>query len=385
MFYKYSLFRFSKLSFLIFLTILIACQSDNSGAKDQYLADHESPRYKWGYIDKKGDLAIKAKYDDNRDFSNGLAAVNYKAKWGYIDKSGKKKIDFLYKEAGPFGENGNSVVKNYDNTWSIIDESGVAKLTYECDRLFFSEQAPYRFQKASIFGFLDENGSLLTRENFYKAYDFEDGLALVRSDRFYLMNQTGELKELNFDKVSPIKSGKYKYKQAGKYGFLDQEGKVIIKAEYDYASNFNNSKAYVIRGSKSYIMHESGQLNQINLENISFHSPGYLVQQTPDGQLLYDFDLKLVSEKAYDSYFRPSDGMTAVMKGDMWSFIDENGQLISPFAYPLVWDYQEDLGRYIEPRKGIGFMDKKGNIAIEPYFIEVKDFNEGLARVQMYR
>src|SRR6266700_3238826 len=63
---------------------------------------------KGGYIDTKGQWAIKAQFDGLSDFSEGLAAVNLGAdcgmggKWGYIDKNGNTVIPFRFLSAGQF-------------------------------------------------------------------------------------------------------------------------------------------------------------------------------------------------------------------------------------------------------------------------------------------
>lgn len=55
---------------------------------------------KWGYIDSKGKLAIKPRYDDARTFRNGNALVSNTSKngikWGLIDKKGKLILDVQY-------------------------------------------------------------------------------------------------------------------------------------------------------------------------------------------------------------------------------------------------------------------------------------------------
>ncbi|EAL1455719.1 WG repeat-containing protein, partial [Campylobacter coli] len=48
---------------------------------------------KWGFIDKNGEFAIKPKFDDIWDFSEGLAKVKLNGKYGFIDKNG----DFVIK------------------------------------------------------------------------------------------------------------------------------------------------------------------------------------------------------------------------------------------------------------------------------------------------
>ena len=45
-------------------------------------------RSKFGYISKEGKKAIDFRFDEVKDFSEGLAAVKIGVHWGYIDMSG---------------------------------------------------------------------------------------------------------------------------------------------------------------------------------------------------------------------------------------------------------------------------------------------------------
>jgi len=81
-----------------------------------------------GYVDTHGQWAIRPQFDDARDFSEGLAAVNrggkchMGGKWGYIDKDGKATIPLQYDFAGQF-KNGHACVKEAE-TWQLIDAKG---------------------------------------------------------------------------------------------------------------------------------------------------------------------------------------------------------------------------------------------------------------------
>lgn len=62
---------------------------------------------KWGFIDHDGKFIIPAKFNDAREFSDGLAAVEFskeKNQWGYIDKSGDVIIPAQFEDAGYFKE-----------------------------------------------------------------------------------------------------------------------------------------------------------------------------------------------------------------------------------------------------------------------------------------
>ena len=89
------------------------------------------------------------------------------------------------------------------------------------------------------------------------------------------------------------------------------------------------------------------------------------------------------------------DGLSAVKKGNNWAFIDQNGSITIDFRQDLV-KTKTDKGYYplfsngkciIAQKKDdillYGFIDKKGNISIEPQFLNVLNFqgNKTLALI----
>ncbi len=84
---------------------------------------------KGGYLDTKGDWAIKPQFDGLSDFSKGLAAVNVGAncgmggKWGYVGKEGQTVIPFKFLRARAF-HNGRACVGERPREEEVIDRSG---------------------------------------------------------------------------------------------------------------------------------------------------------------------------------------------------------------------------------------------------------------------
>ena len=62
--------------------------------------------------------ATKKKYDEQKEFYGGLAAVRWKNYWGYINKKSTVVIDFEFSEAGCFNSSGVAAVKK--GTWKFI-------------------------------------------------------------------------------------------------------------------------------------------------------------------------------------------------------------------------------------------------------------------------
>lgn len=84
---------------------------------------------KGGYINTKGEWAIKPQFDGVTGLSEGLAAVNMGAtcgmggKWGYIDKDGQAVISFKFVWAGQF-HGGRAAVAEKVGQCELVDQKG---------------------------------------------------------------------------------------------------------------------------------------------------------------------------------------------------------------------------------------------------------------------
>ena len=71
-------------------------------------------KYKCGYLDRDGLVAVEPAFDYAMPFSEGLAAVKIGNKWGYINLKGEMVIEPEYATAGKF-DNGLAVVSRYSD------------------------------------------------------------------------------------------------------------------------------------------------------------------------------------------------------------------------------------------------------------------------------
>lgn len=63
-------------------------------------------QYKYGYLDKQGNVAIDYIYDQAYSFQDGLAPVQKDGKWAYIDTKGNIVKDYLYEDTPGFFHEG---------------------------------------------------------------------------------------------------------------------------------------------------------------------------------------------------------------------------------------------------------------------------------------
>ena len=383
-------------SFLPILTVLlfISCKNDppvvksdeTSQTEQEYFEDYESSEYKWGFIDRAGNLTIEAIYDDCRDFSEGLALVNFEGRWGYINTKGENVIPHAYSMATNFS-------------------SGIARVT--------------DFDKKQFL--IDKNGNEVLEITHDEVKDFKDGLAMARKGGLWgLITPSGEaVLPLNFEQIKMIDPKLYRIKSGGKYGIIDRSGQILADPVFDkiniegtapYPSRKDGingliqkdftwiessfKKIYPFSGlDKTIAKDEKFQLINQKAEVISslefeeirplgegkwkFKENGLWGILNQEGEKITDPNFKLLN--------RFHDGMLVFGKDDEhWGYIDSLGKVVVPAEFPLNWDFHNGLARFIT-RRGIGFINKEGEITIKPQFLEVKDFNEGLARVQVFR
>ena len=86
--------KFAAVILSIFMLSLTACGSP-SGPRykearsfSEGVAPVQAQNGRWGYINNKNQWIIPARFEDAKEFKDGLAAVKSNGKWGFINKRG---------------------------------------------------------------------------------------------------------------------------------------------------------------------------------------------------------------------------------------------------------------------------------------------------------
>ena len=153
----------------------------------------------YGFINSKNEYVIKAQYQEVKDFVNGHARVKLNDKWGMIDTNGKVTVACSYDE-----------IAHYHGTI-------------------------WRVKKGDLYGLVSAaNGTLIQPVKYTEI-----------AEDYMVKNQRGMMMINN------------------KYGFFDENGKVVIAAKYEQASSFdcfNAGEAWVILNGKGYDINKSGAI-----------------------------------------------------------------------------------------------------------------------------
>jgi hypothetical protein len=227
--------------------------------------------FNYGYIDKKGNLAIPADYFPASSFSEGLAAVS-KDGWGFIDKTGKIVIPLQYADAFSFSE-GLAAVTDQNNQRSYIDQTGKTVISLPVDymsALGFSEGLAAVQGSNNKWGYIDKTGKLVIGLNYFGAGGFQEGLASVgvnesvtgamhsgEEDKFnhncgYIDKSGNLIIPAMFSECAPFSEGLALVtigKSASWFqGFIDKSGNWAIPAQFDTAHSFQSGLAYTDLG-----------------------------------------------------------------------------------------------------------------------------------------
>lgn len=77
----------------------------------------------WGFIDKKGEVLVRAKYQDVDFYNSDFACVKDKERWGIIDYNGEILCDFEYDKIYPFYNREYAYARSHDY-YVLIDKTG---------------------------------------------------------------------------------------------------------------------------------------------------------------------------------------------------------------------------------------------------------------------
>ena len=291
---------------------------------------------KYGFVNKNGKIVVKAIYDEVGKFSDGLAVVRKGSKSGYIDTTGKIVIPLQYESASDVSD-GLAVV-GIKNKCYFIKTNGeqafdsIYTMAYE----FSDGLAPVKIKDK--FGYINTNGELVIPAKYNWAYPFSEQRAFViKGDYKLVIDTEGKTitKYADDTERSDFSDGYAIIQKKGKYGYINKDGKVVIKpsSKWYYVEHFSEGLAVYWEGPKSF---ESGY--------------GYINKK---GKIA----IKPIYSQAYDF----SEGLACVQNGKTYKygFINKKGKQVIKCQYDYALSFENGLACVWKDGKTY-MIDKKG-------------------------
>lgn len=288
----------------------------------------------WGFANEKGEMIIPAQYEKVYSFSpSGYATVYDKKQRQYIfiDIKGQK----LETEIASFKINDGFGF----NVEGFIDDLIAIKV-------------------GDKWGYLNSSGKLAIPAKYDDANEFNGGYATAKSGlNFVVLNKSGNETIIEGNGTIDVKKfseGLAPYRDANKlFGFVDTNGKIAIKAQFESVGYFSDGLAWAKTVGK--------QLGYINKTGEFVIQPLY------------------AAGKEFDS----STGLARIKNFDgRWAYVNKAGD-VSYINDTETWgDFSEGLSDGSKDGKK-GFYDPSGKWIITPQFDGVRDFKNGYAAAKV--
>ncbi|AOY77960.1 WG repeat-containing protein [Clostridium formicaceticum] len=313
---------------------------------------------RWGYIDRSGKFFIPPIFDMVEEFQeNGLAIVTKDGFSGIIDVTGAYIVEPKYYNISAYSE-GRAVVWETGRS-KMIDEKGKVLFQTEGSIGAMRENRAWFNQNIDdvswLGGYVDREGKVIVPPQYSSTGDFKCGKAVVErkdSQGYAIINLDGKiLNTFNYAFVGDLGNGLLPFKESmeGKFGFIDEKGKVIIPPQFEGAQPFENCRAVVVN-YKDYwpyyglIDTRGKQVIPLRYNEVKFIGEGRVAVCIP------------ISKK--NSF-----------AGSRCAIADLNGKLVTDFLYTYVTTYNRG---YLSVSDGVTtfFIDKYGRKAIELPMVE---------------
>ncbi len=210
-----------------------------------------------GFVNKEGITVIRAKYKMVDLFYEGIAVVQKKDnKFYFLKKDGTFLNSNSYVFAHNFSHDKLALVGIRVNDIpkvGYINVKGEIEIECKYDRARpfhdgFAAVATKSGEKYEWY-FIDTKGYKIGNNTYKQVGYFSEGLCAVKNwqDEVLFVNNLGkeELKLFGISDVKLFKEGLCVYLIEKKFGFIDRNGKVVIKNIFDEAENFSEGLAAV--------------------------------------------------------------------------------------------------------------------------------------------
>lgn len=173
--------------------------------------------------------------------------------------------------------------------------------------------------------------------------------------------------------------------EGGKQGYIDINGKVIIKPFLNKNFIIGSNSRYLIAnqiGQKWNLIDASGK-SILDDKFDSAHPLSHtLMGIKKNGKYkVIDYMGKSLTDFDYDSVSKYKENLAPVKKFNKWSFLTTSGRLIAPFIF-------DDVNSFAGGRAGVkqgkywNFIDPDGKFISDSQYLFVGDFAEGVAAVR---
>lgn len=245
-----------------------------------------------------------------------------------------------------------------DNKWGYIDKTGKVAIAAEFDQASFFSQGLAFVRKNNSIEVINSNAEtqfyLPDNTSYYGAFS-EDLAVVAINGKYGFINKNGEMViKPQFDQAKSFSEGLAAVKLGSYYGFIDKTGKTVINPQFFSVTSFSENLAAV-------------RFKQSDLHPAFIDKAGNVFFYLPNENT--------------GNFLKTA--ITDVTSQDLG--YEKSSYSLSSFKASVTFENQafsEDLIS-VKINNKYGYINKAGEIVIAPMFDFADAFSEGLARVSI--
>lgn len=346
--------------------------------------DEKSKLY--GYSVEDFDI-IAPSYYEAKPFFCGFAWVRKKERWGVIDIYNKRIANFQFSK---LFELENGLFYAYKNQkYILIDYKGEQKGSLTFDTIEILKDGLYKIgnvvvtgynrgywpgsgfynykQTTTLWGIINDKGEAILPCRFDSIEAFEDGKAKVKlNNKIGYIDETGHEEYELYEREESIV---YRSPLLDKWGLMDKNKNILTPPTYEYISEFLDGLAIVKIHNNGWngrfgIIDTLGNIvtEKVDFKDVKvFNNGTYAVRKDEEYTISKISDPTFSLE--YSNIGKHNDEFIIVSKDEKWGIIDYNGNVIIPFNYGEIVEFDNNIVR-VKRRKQDEFVvdiDWNGN------------------------
>ena len=305
---------------------------------------------------------------ENKEKNDNIYLVAFKQNKAGFYSDNKNVIKHEYDDIG-YDSNINSLILEKDSKQGISDLNGNILIDLKYDNIYSSGKFVncqidsqidiidfVTKQKINLNDIVGMNG---TMSNEYS-------IAITDKEKFKIYDcSKNELKNEEYEYLQHIYDNFFIAAKNGKYGIIDDSGKVVVKFSYDVIQKIPNTKiVQAVVKNKNLTEIFTNEKVIASMQNCEIHmKEKYMVLQSENDVKYIDYSGNLIN------YNDVSDAsLHAVKQGEKWGFANKNNDIIIEAKYDYVTEFNEYGFAGIKQAGKWGSINSKGEIIVEPMY-----------------
>lgn len=375
---------------LLISIIIIVCHNLNKNNKFKIKVEEVSKRNyflvydkKYGIINENGDVIVKENYDMIQ-IPNPSKDV-FIVFSDYDSTKGSYKTKVVNKES-------QEILTEYEGVEAIQREESLDDIPYEKNVL--------KYKKDGKYGIIDFSGKKITKPIYddIQALEYKEGMLLIKKNgKMGVISINGdELIKSEYDSIESDlfhtegydygKSGfitSIKTKEGYRYGYINCDGKKLLKTEYNeivrinytkdsnqvYLVAFKDGRAGLLKNGKTILNHEYEDLEYDGANNI-------IITQKLGKQGVADINGNVIIPIEYENIIIPGKCINA-QKNESVEVFDLKGNLLQNKDFiSIIPTESNEYFVTIDRNENYGIIDKNDNIVFENKYTFIDYLND---------